>query len=163
MGSASALANPCSPDKSRKGPALLSPQSASSLRCQRSRSMMVSSVHFPLLALVGRVRAVPADRYATLNITYSTVNSSAASTCNDIDNCRTLWGVVYSCLATIFACIYVSYHPDLPDRTHAPGRILAIRVCSAIIAFLFPELVVTKAASQWCEARKYGSPFQGGS
>jgi hypothetical protein len=36
------------------------------------------------------------------------------STCNDIHNCRTLLGIIWSCLSTIFLCTWVAIHPNIP-------------------------------------------------
>ena len=31
--------------------------------------------------------------------------------CNDLAHCRTIWNIVWSCLATIFSCTWVAMHP----------------------------------------------------
>lgn len=39
------------------------------------------------------------------------------STCNDLNNCRTITDIIWSCLATIFVCIWVGVHPNIPKPT----------------------------------------------
>ena len=34
--------------------------------------------------------------------------------CNDLTHCRTIWNIVWSCLATIFSCTWVAIHPNVP-------------------------------------------------
>ncbi|KAF7333066.1 hypothetical protein MVEN_02371200 [Mycena venus] len=44
----------------------------------------------------------------------SLVDRAPAETCDDINNCRKLFDIVWGCLATIFACTWVSVHPNVP-------------------------------------------------
>ena len=138
-----------------KGPPFLSPPP-------------IAMVHTALLILVlanfGQIRAVPTVAFPRHNISSSIGNSSASSapsTCDDINSCRTLWGIIYSCVATIFACIYVALHPNVPDPTHTKWRIRAARVCSVCMAFLVPELVIAGAAYQRWGVWKDKTSFQG--
>jgi len=135
---------------------LLGLQLIPSLR--RFSALMVFPLLFPVLALVGRIRAAPIDQYR--GESYSAERPSG-STCSDIDHCRTLEDLVVSCLTTIFACTYLSYHSDVPDPTCTERRRRAIRICSMVISILIPELTVAKAASQWRQVQEYKSPFQG--
>ena len=34
--------------------------------------------------------------------------------CNNLGHCRTIWNIVWSCLATIFSCTWVAMHPNVP-------------------------------------------------
>ncbi|KAK7028690.1 hypothetical protein R3P38DRAFT_3519032 [Favolaschia claudopus] len=38
------------------------------------------------------------------------------NTCTDINKCRTLSDIMWPCLTTVFACIWVSVHPNMPPR-----------------------------------------------
>ena len=40
--------------------------------------------------------------------------SLAGNHCNDLTHCRTIWNIVWSCLATIFSCTWVAVHPNVP-------------------------------------------------
>ncbi|EPQ51385.1 hypothetical protein GLOTRDRAFT_96528 [Gloeophyllum trabeum ATCC 11539] len=78
----------------------------------------------------------------------------SVDTCHDIDNCRTLWQVIRSCLVTIFACTWVSLHLNIPaenERWHrGPLRHLGVM----LIGIVAPELVVAWAARQWYVSRE---------
>lgn len=50
----------------------------------------------------------------------ATASDSSTNVCNDINNCRTLVGIVSSCLATIFACVWIAVHPNIPGPERAP-------------------------------------------
>ena len=39
---------------------------------------------------------------------------SSTGTCDDIHTCRTLYSIVQTCLATIFACVWVAVHRNIP-------------------------------------------------
>jgi len=62
-----------------------------------------------------------------------------------------MWGIVYSCITTIFACTYTSFHPDVPRGDYGFWDSIKLQICYIIIGFLVPELVVAKAASQFME------------
>ena len=55
----------------------------------------------------------------------------------------------------------VSYHPDVPDRTHTACKVGAVRFLALVIPFLVPELTVAKAASQWWQLSTHESPIKG--
>ncbi|KAK6974506.1 hypothetical protein R3P38DRAFT_3239357 [Favolaschia claudopus] len=95
-------------------------------------------------------------------------------TCTDINKCRTLYDIVWACLTTIFACIWVSVHPNMPPQPakipHArgvrsspswcrqvwertPG--LRRRLKMMLAALIAPEILVGLAARQWFAARKF--------
>ena len=47
--------------------------------------------------------------------------SSIPSSCEDLGHCRTLLGIVWSCITTIFLCTWVSIHPNVPEpEKHVP-------------------------------------------
>lgn len=117
----------------------------------------------PALAFIGRIHAAAIDPYPPHNHSISSIldHSSHSPACNDIKHCRTLWSVIYGCLATIFACTWVSFHPDVPSRYDTQCRILAIRVFSVVISFLVPELTVAKAVSQWWQLWEHEPAVKG--
>jgi len=112
-------------------------------------------------AFIGQIHAAPITPYYAHSVSSLADASPHSPACNDVHNCRTLWSIIYSCLATIFACTWVSYHPDIPDRTHTRWRIRVTRLLTVLISFLVPELTVAKAASECWKVWKYKSPFQG--
>jgi hypothetical protein len=50
--------------------------------------------------------------------------SNTYSSCKDIDGCRTLLGIVWSCITTIFLCTWVAIHPNIPEPVVAVGTTL---------------------------------------
>ena len=34
--------------------------------------------------------------------------------CTDLSHCRTIWGIIWSCLTTVFLCTWVAVHPNVP-------------------------------------------------
>lgn len=45
------------------------------------------------------------------------------SSCADLQDCRTIWNIVSSCIVTIFSCIWVAVHPNLPDIHDCPWKV----------------------------------------
>jgi hypothetical protein len=72
------------------------------------------------------------------------------SSCHDS---RTIWSIVWSSLVTLFACIWVAVHPNVPaftDGTLAKVKQRAKLLLTAIIA---PEFIIMFAMRQWVCAR----------
>ena len=87
--------------------------------------------------------------------------------CNDLAHCRTIWNIVWSCLATIFSCTWVAVHPNVPcpKKREANGWIgryirnpllsfVEHRLPLFICALLVPEYVLAWAIRQFLRARK---------
>ena len=93
--------------------------------------------------------------------------SLAGIRCTDLTHCRTIWNIVWSCLATIFSCTWVAVHPNIPcpKRREANGWIERCiwnpllsfaehRLPLFICALLVPEYVLAWAIRQFLSARK---------
>ncbi|KAF7289159.1 hypothetical protein MIND_01377000 [Mycena indigotica] len=52
----------------------------------------------------------------------STYARSNHSECNDINNCRRLFDIVWGCLVTLSLCIWVSVHPNVPPPCPGPPK-----------------------------------------
>ena len=113
------------------------------------------------LAFIRQIHAAPINLFALHDTSPLKDLSSRSPACDDIHSCRTLLSIIYGCLATIFACTWVSYHPDVPNRTHSACRVRAVHFLAVVISFLVPELTVAKAASQWWHMSTHESPIQG--
>ena len=87
--------------------------------------------------------------------------------CNDLAHCRTIWNIVWSCLATIFSCTWVAVHPNVPcpKKREANGWIERYirnpllsftehRLPLFICALLVPEYVLAWSIRQFLVARK---------
>ncbi|KAJ7697323.1 hypothetical protein B0H14DRAFT_2549412 [Mycena olivaceomarginata] len=80
--------------------------------------------------------------------------------CDDINNCRKLFDIVWGCLATIFACTWVSVHPNVPPPRQSWLALLWRRLKMMLIAVLAPELVVGFAARQLLTARNLSKEYE---
>ena len=66
---------------------------------------------------------------------------------------RTIWDILWSCLATIFACSWVSIHPNIPSANESSLRIFLRRIELMFWAVVAPEMIITWALRQWLGAR----------
>ena len=68
-----------------------------------------------------------------------------------VDGChaRTVWNILWSCLATTFACSWVSVHPNVPFKNEGRWEILARRVFLMFFSILAPEIMVMWLFKQW--------------
>ncbi|KAK0492436.1 hypothetical protein EDD18DRAFT_460379 [Armillaria luteobubalina] len=74
-----------------------------------------------------------------------------------LEDRRTLLSIIWSCLATIFACTWISIHPNVPGRNITTRGQLACAVerMKIMITTIFaPEIIVAWAAHQFIVARK---------
>ncbi|KAJ7241797.1 hypothetical protein C8J57DRAFT_1644674 [Mycena rebaudengoi] len=76
-------------------------------------------------------------------------------TCDDINNCRKLFDIVWGCLITIFACTWISVHPNVPPPNQGPLALLWRRLKMMLVAIIAPEVMVGFAARQFFIARWY--------
>ncbi|KAJ6472556.1 hypothetical protein C8R45DRAFT_835841 [Mycena sanguinolenta] len=72
---------------------------------------------------------------------------------NDINNCRKLFDVIWGCFATVFACTWVSVHPNVPPPNQSSLALFWRRFKMMLIAILAPEIMVGFAARQFYGAR----------
>src|SRR5258708_31531738 len=43
-----------------------------------------------------------------------TIDRRTLSSCDDSHHCRTILNIISSCLATVFLCVWVAIHPNIP-------------------------------------------------
>ncbi|KAF7369983.1 hypothetical protein MSAN_00628200 [Mycena sanguinolenta] len=73
--------------------------------------------------------------------------------CNDINNCRTLSSIIWGCLATIFACTWVSVHPNVPPPNQNCLQLYWRRLKMMLVGIIAPEIMVGFAARQFFGSR----------
>jgi hypothetical protein len=88
------------------------------------------------------------------------ISQSASSSCDDIHHCRTVWNIIWSCLVTIFSCIWVALHPNIPGPDDTSLKISLRRFQVMILALIVPEFVVVWAMQQWLTARGAAEMYQ---
>ena len=67
----------------------------------------------------------------------------------DADAGRTVWDILWSCLATTFAVTWVSVHPNVPFLEETSWMVLKRRVFLVVLALLAPEVMIMWAFKQW--------------
>lgn len=93
----------------------------------------------------------------------SSILADRAEACDTLGHCRTVWNIIWSCLITIFACIWVAVHPNIPQpKPPRKSRLevladvcsgLAEKLAIALLALLAPEFIFVWALRQWLRAR----------
>ncbi|TFK35042.1 hypothetical protein BDQ12DRAFT_326889 [Crucibulum laeve] len=83
----------------------------------------------------------------------SIIGTSTSKNCNAVGSCRSLAGILWNCLATIFLCTWVAIHPNIPDPTDSWWSITKTRIKVMIYAVIVPECVLLWALRQWFGAR----------
>ncbi|KZP06180.1 hypothetical protein FIBSPDRAFT_1002718 [Athelia psychrophila] len=82
-------------------------------------------------------------------------SNSTSDTCKDIDNCRTIVGIVTSCIATIFACVWVAVRPNIPGPNQSWISRQTESAKVVVVTLLVPEWVLAWAVRQFLQARVY--------
>ncbi|KAJ7678718.1 hypothetical protein B0H17DRAFT_986990 [Mycena rosella] len=85
---------------------------------------------------------------------------ATADHCDDINSCRRLFDIVWGCLATIFACTWVSVHLNVPPPNQSRLSRFGRRLRMMFLAVIAPELMVAFAARQLWVARLFATEFE---
>jgi hypothetical protein len=88
---------------------------------------------FLVHSLLTRAAPIPAVEY-----------SSTSPSCKDIDNCRTLLGIIWSCITSVFLCTWVAIHPNIPEPLVTSDAELQENGVPYI-----PEPVITRVRKLW--------------
>ncbi|KAJ7078968.1 hypothetical protein C8R44DRAFT_654325 [Mycena epipterygia] len=80
--------------------------------------------------------------------------------CDDIDSCRKLLDIIWGCLTTIFACTWVSVHPNVPPPKRGWLALFWRRLKMMLIAVIAPELMVGFAVRQFRAAQFFSKEFE---
>jgi|SRR5882757_2770925 len=82
------------------------------------------------------------------------INDSPSSS-----NTRTLFDIIWSCAATLFACTWTAMHPNIPGANEGKFAIISRRLFVLVMALIVPELIITWAARQFFSARMAANDF----
>ncbi|KIK51383.1 hypothetical protein GYMLUDRAFT_394703 [Collybiopsis luxurians FD-317 M1] len=91
----------------------------------------------------------------------SNSSSSDSSSCNDINNCRTLLQIIWSCVSVLIACTWASVHPNVPAPDEGSKKVFRRKIGLMIMALIAPEMLVLWAARQWFAAKKLSKGYKG--
>lgn len=107
----------------------------------------------------------------TIVSSLATLPDANASTCANIGQCRTVRSIIWSCLGTIFACIWVAIHPNVP-KLYPPRKrwsrawwgdtmaTLLAKLGVAWYAMRVPEYIFTWALRQRLQAQELAKMCQ---
>ena len=99
------------------------------------------------LLLVTRISAAPLQTPCT------NLDPAAPScVCPFNQGQRSLWDIIWGCLVTIFACTWISVHPNIPKAGGPWWKSLASRLKIMFYAIITPEMVIWWAMRQWLGA-----------
>ena len=72
---------------------------------------------------------------------------------NDRFETRSIYNILWSCLSTIFACTWITVHPNIPAPSDSQWAVLRRRLAIMGYFLLAPEFVILWAARQHFSAR----------
>lgn len=82
-----------------------------------------------------------------------TTSHPSSTICDNLNNCRTLLSIVQSCVVTIFACVWVAVHRNIPGPQQSWISIHLEWLKVVVLAVLVPEWVLAWAVRQGLRAR----------
>lgn len=92
---------------------------------------------------------------APFNITGSTLSLNdiplTSPQCQDIDNCRSLYSIISSCVGTLFICVFVAVHRDV-DSPHGRWARTVDFAGSILWTLIAPEYGLARAIDQFLDA-----------
>jgi hypothetical protein len=87
-------------------------------------------------------------------------DSSSTTSCSCPDQQRSIWDILWSCIATIVACSWLSVHPNMPTRGEKWWKIALNRLELMFWALIAPEMAIVWAMRQWFAARYLAKLYQ---
>lgn len=81
--------------------------------------------------------------------------------CRDFGHCRSVWDIVWSCLATIFACTWLAVHLNVPEQGKGELWKFGRRAVAFGVALIAPEVIIQKAWNQHASAKKLAAKYKG--
>ena len=73
---------------------------------------------------------------------------------------RSIYGILWSCLATIFACTWITVHPNIPAPGDSQWAVLRRRLAIMGYFLLAPEFVIMWAARQHFDVRYLTTKYE---
>ena len=113
------------------------------------------------LFCIGSITNAPTLAAPLVDPTSSNPTSVFISTPTASTKQRSTWEILWTCLATIFACTWVSVHPNIPSYKDGRIRIALQRLELMVWAILTPEMIIFWAMRQWRHARALTKLYEG--
>ena len=89
----------------------------------------------------------------------TSINPSSDA-CDNIHNCRTLLSIIWSCLVTIFACIWVAVHRNIPGPRQRWITIRLEWLKIVVVTLLAPEWILAWAVRQFLRAHEVAKQLE---
>ncbi|KAG2117515.1 hypothetical protein BD769DRAFT_1778026 [Suillus cothurnatus] len=86
----------------------------------------------------------------------TTLDDSYPPSCS---NTRSLWEIIWSCAATLFACTWTAIHLNIPGMDEGKFSVLSRRLGFMMMVLIIPELIITWATCQFLSARDTAKAF----
>jgi hypothetical protein len=86
---------------------------------------------------------------------------STTSVCVCTPDQRSTWDILWSSLAAIIACSWVSVHPNIPAPNEPGWKVILRRLELMFWAVVGPEMVIVWAFRQWLGARHLEKLYKG--
>jgi hypothetical protein len=108
--------------------------------------------------------------YASFGLTFALATPSDIPTnippsfltrSDDTFGTRSMWGITWSCLSTIFACAWIAVHPNIPGPKDSHWAVLCRRILIVVYILVAPEIVIAWAARQHFGARQLAKFYEG--
>ncbi|KIM36490.1 hypothetical protein M413DRAFT_78294 [Hebeloma cylindrosporum] len=112
-------------------------------------------ISFLVYALAQSIKAAPRPSSSAIQF-----RDVPTCDCSNASNQRSLLDIIWSCLVTLFACIWLSVHPNVPSLTDSYFTIVRRRIRIMICALIVPEGVMYWAMRQWLGSRKLASRYK---
>ncbi|KAF7370044.1 hypothetical protein MSAN_00634400 [Mycena sanguinolenta] len=94
------------------------------------------------------------------SLLYPLDTRTTTNSCDDINSCRTLFSVLWGCLATVFACTWVSVHPNVPPPNQSALQLFLRKLMMMLVAIIAPEIMVGFAFRQRLRVHVLSKKFQ---
>ena len=107
--------------------------------------LLIFAIAFVLEKYFTGAAPLPARSNLSVSTVFARDDSTTANGCLS----RSVWDIVWSCLATTFACTWVSVHPNVPFKNEGRWEILGRRIFLMFFSILAPEVMVVWAFKQW--------------
>ncbi|KAI9507071.1 hypothetical protein F5148DRAFT_981898 [Russula earlei] len=99
-----------------------------------------------LLSILAAIRASPIVQTSPPLVSLDQLHH--APSCDDPHGCRSFWDIIRSCIITIFLCVWVSVHPNIPSPDETWPQVAVRRVGLMLSAIVAPEIMVAWALKQ---------------
>ncbi|KAH9959476.1 hypothetical protein BC827DRAFT_507385 [Russula dissimulans] len=112
---------------------------------------------FILLAILAATRAYP---IGLQSLPVLSLDQLQPPSCNDPNNCRSLWEIIRSWAVTIFLCSWVSVHPNIPGPDERWPRVTLRRVGLMLATLVVPEAIIAWALRQRLAAGRLAEEYK---